>query len=285
MQIHYLELEESVEVAAVLAKAGVTTVAACADGVRNVTRRLSRRHRRRSVRCDAHAHAITQHYLYHEMNLKLPRKFKVGHLGQPRDKAQAMINDIGLFARVTDEGPASGSTSRVASARRPRSPTFGTTSFPSATCSRRAKPSCASYFRDGERKNRKKNRMKFLLRSVGEKEFLRRLDAEFEVVMREKRGAVAARGAGHAICTSTASRSPATRARRSARRRRLRPLEAHEHDRADTSRLPRGHHQASARRRSAEQLRIDCRAGAQVRQRHGTSHQPAEPGAALGSHA
>jgi len=45
------------------------------------------------------------------------------------------------------------------------------------------------YFRDGERKNRKKNRMKFLLRSLGEKEFLRRLDEELRAVLAE-RGAV-----------------------------------------------------------------------------------------------
>jgi sulfite reductase beta subunit-like hemoprotein len=44
------------------------------------------------------------------------------------------------------------------------------------------------YFRDGERKNRKKNRMKFLLRQVGEKEFLRRLSVELEVVRAERGG-------------------------------------------------------------------------------------------------
>ncbi len=34
------------------------------------------------------------------------------------------------------------------------------------------------FFRDGERKNRKKNRLKFLLRKLGEAEFLRRVDEE-----------------------------------------------------------------------------------------------------------
>jgi sulfite reductase beta subunit-like hemoprotein len=36
------------------------------------------------------------------------------------------------------------------------------------------------FFRDGERKNRKKARLKFLIRKIGEKEFLRRLDEELE---------------------------------------------------------------------------------------------------------
>ena len=47
---------------------------------------------------------MTQHFLFHEMNLRLPRKFKIGVSGSPRDEAQVMINDIGLFAKVTDRG-------------------------------------------------------------------------------------------------------------------------------------------------------------------------------------
>jgi sulfite reductase beta subunit-like hemoprotein len=133
-----------------------------------------------------YAHALTQHYLYHEMNLKLPRKFKVAISGSARDEAQAMINDIGLFGRVTDDGPGFrvyvagglGSTPEIAHLWKDFVPARDMLAASEAII--------RVYFRDGERKNRKKNRMKFLLRSVGEKEFLRRLDAEFEVVMSEK---------------------------------------------------------------------------------------------------
>ena len=42
------------------------------------------------------------------------------------------------------------------------------------------------FFRDGERKNRKKNRLKFLLRKLGEAELLRRLDVEMTRLLAEE---------------------------------------------------------------------------------------------------
>jgi sulfite reductase beta subunit-like hemoprotein len=187
IQIHYLELEDAVEVQKVLAKAGVTTVGACADSVRNVTASPFG-----GVLADEafdvtpHAHAITQHFLYHEMNLKLPRKFKIGVSGSLRDEAQAMINDIGIFAKTTDAGKGFaiyvagglGSTPEIAH--------LWLDFVPERDVLAACEAIVRVYFRDGERKNRKKNRMKFLLRQVGEKEFLRRLSAEFDVVLQER---------------------------------------------------------------------------------------------------
>ena len=213
VQVHYLELEDSVEVSALLAKAGVTTVGACADSVRNVTASPYGGILPDEVfDVTPHAHAITQHFLFHEMNLRLPRNFKIGVSGSARDEAQVMINDIGLFARVTDRGRGFavyvagglGSTPEIAHAWLdfvPESDLLGV-----------CEAIVRVYFRDGERKNRKKNRMKFLLRALGEAEFLRRLDAELEVVLGERgaslreitgrlhrripRACAAARGAG-----------------------------------------------------------------------------------------
>jgi sulfite reductase (NADPH) hemoprotein beta-component len=191
IQIHYLELEDSVEVTQVLAKAGVTTVGACADSVRNVTASPYG-----GVIADEvfdvtpYAHAATQHFLFHEMNLKLPRKFKIGLSGSARDEAQAMINDIGVFARVTDAGRGFriyvagglGSTPEIA---HPWLDFIPERDFLAAL-----EAIVRVYFRDGERKNRKKNRMKFLLRTLGEKEFLARLHKELEVVLAERGSAL-----------------------------------------------------------------------------------------------
>jgi sulfite reductase beta subunit-like hemoprotein len=187
VQIHYLELEDALEVQKVLAKAGVTTVGACADSVRNVTASPYG-----GVIADEafdvtpFGHAVTQHFLYHEMNLKLPRKFKIGISGNLRDEAQAMINDIAVFAKTTDAGRGFaiyvagglGSTPEIAH------PWLDF--VPERDLLAACEAIVRVYFRDGERKNRKKNRMKFLLRQVGEKEFLRRLSAEYEVVLSER---------------------------------------------------------------------------------------------------
>jgi sulfite reductase beta subunit-like hemoprotein len=191
IQIHYLELEDSVDVATSLAKAGVTTVGACADSVRNVTSSpYGGVIEDEAFDVTPYGHAITRHFLYHEMNLKLPRKFKIGLSGSKRDEAQAMINDIGIFAMVTDAGRGFavyvagglGSTPEIAHL------------WLDFIHERDLLGACEAivrvYFRDGERKNRKKNRMKFLLRSLGEKEFMRRLDEELKTVLAERGSAL-----------------------------------------------------------------------------------------------
>ncbi|HKQ69674.1 MAG TPA: nitrite/sulfite reductase [Polyangiaceae bacterium] len=187
IQIHYLELEDSVETSKVLAKAGVTTVGACADSVRNVTASpYGGVIEDEAFDVTPFGHAITSHFLFHEMNLKLPRKFKIGLSGSMRDEAQGMINDIGLFARITDKGRGFavyvagglGSTPEIAHQ--------WLDFVPEADVLCACEAIVRVYFRDGERKNRKKNRMKFLLRALGEKEFLRRLDEELKVVLAER---------------------------------------------------------------------------------------------------
>lgn len=198
IQVHYLELEDSIEVAALLAKAGVTTVGACADSVRNVTASpYGGVLEDEAFDVTPHTHAITQHFLFHEMNLKLPRKFKIGLSGSARDEAQVMINDIGIFAKVTDRGRGFaiyvagglGSTPEIAHA--------WLDFVPEADLLVVCEAIVRVYFRDGERKNRKKNRMKFLLRALGEAEFLRRLDVELETVKRERGEALRAVLAGY----------------------------------------------------------------------------------------
>jgi len=193
LQLHYLELEDSVEAQRVLARAGVTCVGACADCVRNVTASPFA-----GVLADEvfdvtpHAHAITQHFMFHEHNRRLPRKFKIGLSGSAADHAQVMINDVGLFAaeRAGERGfrvyvaGGLGSTPEIAHLWRDFVP------------ERSALAVCEAvvrvYFRDGERKNRKKNRLKFLLRKLGEAELLRRLDEERARVEAEKGAQLAA---------------------------------------------------------------------------------------------
>lgn len=179
LQIHYLEIEDTVEVQRVLADAGISCVGACADCVRNVTASPYA-----GVLADEvfdvtpYAHAITQHFAFHEHNRRLPRKFKIGLSGSAADHAQVMINDLGLFA-VTRGGERGfrvfvagglGSTPEVAH--------LWIDFLPERALLAACEAVVSVFFRDGERKNRKKNRLKFLLRKIGEAELLRRLDEE-----------------------------------------------------------------------------------------------------------
>lgn len=183
IQLHYLDIEETVELQRCLAAAGVTTVGACADTLRNVTAsHLAGVVEDEVFDVTPYAHAVTEHFLFHQHNRKLPRKFKVGLSGSAHDHAQIMINDIGLLAKIGDAGPGFavyvagglGSTPEIAHLWREYVPADAILAVCEAVVS--------VFFRDGERKNRKKARLKFLLRKIGEAEFLRRLDVELEAI-------------------------------------------------------------------------------------------------------
>ncbi|HSN97191.1 MAG TPA: nitrite/sulfite reductase [Candidatus Nanopelagicales bacterium] len=193
VQIHHLELDDAVELNQVLLKCGISNIGACADAVRNVTAsHLAGVVEDEVFDVTPYAFAITEHFYFHEHNLRLPRKFKVGLSGSPRDHAQIMINDLGLLAKIGDEGPGFavyvagglGSTPEIAHLWLDYIPVRDVLAASEAVV--------AVFFRDGERKNRKKARIKFLLRKIGEAEFLRRLDEEFARIKADRADRLAA---------------------------------------------------------------------------------------------
>jgi sulfite reductase beta subunit-like hemoprotein len=186
-QIHHLDLEDSAPALERLLAGGVTTRGACSDTVRNVTVcPLTGVGHRERFDVTAHALAISDHFLFHPWNGRLPRKFKVAVSGCDDDCAQAMINDIGLFAVEEDgrrgfalfAGGGLGPTPEMAHLMRAFVPEEDVLVVCEAVV--------RFYHREGERKNRKRNRMKFLVRRWGEAEFRRRLDEEIASVERER---------------------------------------------------------------------------------------------------
>lgn len=193
IQLHYLEIEETIDLQRVLVRAGVTTVGACADTLRNITAsHLAGVVEDEVFDVTPYAHAVTRHFLFHEHNRRLPRKFKVAFSGSARDHAQVMINDIGLFAKIGDHGRgfavyvagSLGSTPEIAH--------LWKEFIPEADLLPLCEAVVSVFHRDGERKNRKKARLKFLLRKIGEAEFLRRLDEEFDRIKAARGDALAA---------------------------------------------------------------------------------------------
>lgn len=186
-QVHHLELDDSVPALERLAAGGVTTRGACSDTVRNVTVcPLTGVGATERFDVTPHALAISDHFLFHPLNGRLPRKFKVAVSGCDDDCAQAMINDVGLFAVEKDgargfrlyAGGGLGPTPEMAHRMRDFVPEEDVLLVCEAVV--------RFYHREGERKNRKRNRMKFLVRRWGEAEFRRRLDEEIDLVERER---------------------------------------------------------------------------------------------------
>lgn len=107
IQFHYVQLEKVPEVMRGLAEVGLTTREACGDAVRNVMGcHLAGACPQEHLDITAWARAAYEHFLRNPLNQRLPRKFKINFSGCETDCGQAMFNDVGVVAttRTLDDG-------------------------------------------------------------------------------------------------------------------------------------------------------------------------------------
>ncbi len=103
IQIHWVPLADIIEMYDRLLAVDITTRGACADGVRNVTGcPYAGVHPAEPFDVTPYCMAIHDYFLFNPLNLTLPRKFKIAVEGCPDDCAQVPVNDIGLYAKVRD---------------------------------------------------------------------------------------------------------------------------------------------------------------------------------------
>jgi sulfite reductase (ferredoxin) len=99
IQFHFVQLERVPEVLRDLASVGLTTREACGDTVRNVTGcHLAGACPFEVLDISPWAEATYQHFLHHPYAQRLPRKFKINFSGCATDCGQAMFNDVGIVA-------------------------------------------------------------------------------------------------------------------------------------------------------------------------------------------
>lgn len=99
IQFHFVELERVPSVLRDLASVGLTTREACGDTVRNVTGcHLAGACPFEVLDISPWAEATFQHFLHHPYAQRLPRKFKINFSGCVTDCGQAMFNDVGVVA-------------------------------------------------------------------------------------------------------------------------------------------------------------------------------------------
>lgn len=105
VQFHFVPLEQVSELLWDLASVGLTTREACGDTVRNVTMCPL------AGECPGYApdvswwaQAAFRHFLRHPYAQRLPRKFKIAFSGCEQDCAGALFNDIGVIG-VVRSGP------------------------------------------------------------------------------------------------------------------------------------------------------------------------------------
>lgn len=106
-QIHFVQLERVPEVMRKLASVGLTTREACGDTVRNVQGcHLAGACPLEVLDITPWAEATFQHFLRNPIAQRMPRKFKINFSGCDTDCGQAMFNDVGVIAttRRNDDG-------------------------------------------------------------------------------------------------------------------------------------------------------------------------------------
>ena len=165
IQLHFVELKDVPAIMRGLAEVGLTTREACANTVRNVTAcHLAGVCQGEVFDVTPYAKTVAYHLLRNPLNQSLPRKFKIAFSGCAHDCALTPIHDIGLLAVKRADGVIGfrmvaggglGSTPRVAQLLREFTPR------------EELIPSIEAVIKVfdtlGNRKNRNKARMKFLI--------------------------------------------------------------------------------------------------------------------------
>ena len=168
IQVHRVELESVHPALTVLAKAGLSAKGGGGNTVRNITacgRSGVCPHEAFDV--TGHAVALTECLLADPGSFQLPRKYKISFSGCGRDCAGATVNDLGLIAKVRDGregfavwvGGGMGARSAVSQALEPWVPAEDIFSIAEAV--KRV------FDQHGNRKDRHKARLRFLIRTIG----------------------------------------------------------------------------------------------------------------------
>jgi sulfite reductase (ferredoxin) len=99
IQFHYVQLEQVPDVLEDLASVGMTTREACGDTVRNIQGcHLAGACPFEALDISPWAEATFRHLLRYPYSQRLPRKFKINFSGCATDCGQAMFNDVGIIA-------------------------------------------------------------------------------------------------------------------------------------------------------------------------------------------
>jgi sulfite reductase (ferredoxin) len=188
IQMHFAKLEETPAMMRLIAEVGLTTREACSDTVRNVTAC----HKagvcpNEVLDVTPYGLAITHHFLRNPVCQKLPRKFKIALEGcSDRHDAVPLIHDIGITAVRREEngqtkvgfriavGGGLGSAPRIAHILAECAPPEDLI----AICEGIVRV----FDRHGQRKNRHKARLKFLIEKIGFGKFTKLWKTEFDAL-------------------------------------------------------------------------------------------------------
>ncbi|MFI5075986.1 MAG: nitrite/sulfite reductase [Vicinamibacteria bacterium] len=168
MQFHFVPLKDVPELLDHIAAAGLTTREACGNSVRNITTSpYAGVHADEVFDVTPYGEALTRYFLGHPLSSKLPRKFKIAFEGCAADHIYAAINDIGWFAQIKDgvrgfRVTAGGGTSTMT-----RSGALLEPFIPASEMFNVAEAIVRGYHKHGDYQHKARNRMKWLIKTMG----------------------------------------------------------------------------------------------------------------------
>jgi sulfite reductase (ferredoxin) len=186
-QLYYLQLEDAPLLLADLAEVGITTREACGNTVRNITAcyRAGVSHTE-AFNVYPYAQALYQYLLRNKFNQNMGRKIKIAFEGCAEDHSALAFHDLGFHAVIKQEngvarrgfrvhvGGGMGTAPHIAHLYSDFLPVEELFNFSAAVL--------RIFDRYGERKQRMKARMKFLVQSMGWEAFRNAVDAERKIV-------------------------------------------------------------------------------------------------------
>ncbi|MGB2695815.1 MAG: nitrite/sulfite reductase, partial [Dehalococcoidia bacterium] len=179
IQYHFVQLEQVPTVMRMLADVDMTTREACGNTVRNVTSdHMSGICPDTVFDVTPHAEAIARFFLRHPVCQKLPRKFKIAFSACDHDHGLVPIHDLGATAVIRDGkrgfrvvvGGGLGASPHIAQVL--------DEFVPENELQRVTEATIRVFDRLGERKNRNKARIKFVVKKLGIEEFRRVVQEE-----------------------------------------------------------------------------------------------------------
>ena len=181
VQLHFVPLAQVEDAMRALADTGLTTREACGNSVRNITACPYAGVAEGEIfDVTPYAEAMTRYFLRHPLSSSLPRKFKIAFEGCPEDHAVAAIHDIGWRARVVNGRRGFRVTVGGGTAILVNTGTLLYDFLPVEEMLDVAEAVIRVFHRYGDRKHMQRNRMKFLIKSLGWDEWRARFDNALE---------------------------------------------------------------------------------------------------------
>ncbi len=169
IQFHFVKLHDVEPAMRLLADAGITTREACGNSVRNITAcPFAGVSATEAFDVTPYAEALTRFLLRHRLSSTLPRKFKIGFEGCQEDHIATAINDLGFFAKIGADGTrgfravAGGGTAIMC-----KSAGLIHDFIPAGEIPRVAEAVLRVFHRLGDYQHKQRNRLKFLIKTLG----------------------------------------------------------------------------------------------------------------------